>query len=108
MKHLPTYTPYIEARQADAQALTALASAKKALYLARQASRKVARQYRHAWVGTVKVAENRVAQAKHRAEAAEATLIHAWGFHQASMADAKNRRVAAKQAHQAFRGRKAA
>ena len=108
MKHLPTYTPYMEARMADAAALEALASAKKALYLARQAARKVARQHRHAWVGTVKAAEDRLAQAKRRAEAAEATLVRAWGFHQASMADAKGRRATAKVRHQEFKGRKAA
>ena len=96
-------TTYLEARAADAAALTALASAKKALYQCRQASRKVPPQMRANWVGTIKAAEDRLAQAKHRAEAAEATLIRAWGFFQATQQDARGRRQTAKAAHQALK-----
>jgi len=94
---------YLEARAADAAALTALASAKKALYQCRQASRKVPHQMRANWVGTIKAAEDRLAQAKRRAEAAEATLIRAWQFYQASNQEAKNRRRTAKAHHEAYK-----
>jgi hypothetical protein len=96
MKHLPTYAPYMEARLADAKALEAVAQAKAYLHQTRQAAKRVPPHARHAWVGTLKAAEDRLAQAKRRAAEAERALIHAWEFHKASMADVKARRAKAK------------
>jgi hypothetical protein len=103
MKNLPTYAPYMEARLEDAKALDAVASAKKALHQCRKAATRVPKHARAGWAVTIKTAENRVAQAQRRAEAAAATLAHTWGFHQASMADSKARRNVAKAAHQKYK-----
>lgn len=108
MKDLTTYARYMEAREADAKALANLASAKQALYQCRQAAKRVPPQLRDNWAGTIKAAEDRLAQAKRRAAEAEATLVRAWGFHQASQADVKARRVTAKAAHKEFRAAKKA
>lgn len=94
---------YLEARLADAKALEALRAAKAYLYQTKQTARKVPKQQRGNWTSTIKLAEDRLNQAKRRAAQAEATLIHAWGFYQATLQEARARRAAAKKAHQAFK-----
>jgi hypothetical protein len=98
---------YLDARMADAKALQALADAKAYLFQTRNAAKRVPPHARQAWVGTLKLAEDRLAQAKRRAAEAEATLIHAWGFYQAQVQETKARRKAAKDI-QAKRKKKAA
>ena len=106
MKQLPTYAPYMEARLEDAKALEGLAAAKKALHQCRKVAGRVPKHNRPAWAQTVKTAENRVAQAKRRAEAALATLTHTWSYHQASIQDARRRRDSSKLAHAEYKAQK--
>jgi hypothetical protein len=95
----------MEARRADALALEALASAKAAVFQARQLAGKAVRTWGRARAeeNFLKPAQNRLAQAKRRAEAAEAVLVRAWGYHQASIQEAQARRVSAKAAHQQYK-----
>ena len=96
------YTTYMLAREADAKALEALAKAKAYAYQTRQAARRAPKHAKGAWAGTVKAAEDRLAQAKRRADAAAQALQHAWGYYRAEQQEVKARRQAAKAAHQTY------